>query len=355
MIVRKLRMVIKNQLYHYLTVLPIILFFAIFLLAAVDSLVLVNRVNNISRSSLQALQTDLILQSSRTTSDKNIRPRGLVVPFSLAVFPQRQVITEVKKISYVSRYATTLTLWQMTPKGTITFVGVDPGQAAIGANKARKLIYRGRFLSGSHGDEIVLERHFSKLFGYHLHQRFKLGDKQLKIVGIIDFKNSSNLNNASAYIPYYTAKAAAGLDKNVVNQVFLHLNRATDIAKIKPLLERKLPALKIISQDSLLKNLSGLNALVYKFGRYFLAAVFIVTGAAVAIGWRFYLADFRGQYQILRIIGWNRAHLRRWQALELAVIVVFASLIVVGGYFISSGFISHQLSSQINIVGKIKL
>jgi hypothetical protein len=350
----ELRLILKNQRYYWLTVLPIAVFCSLFLLAALDSFVLVSKVNFLSNSALQALQTDLILQSSKTAKTSGISPRKLIIPPSLAAFSKKRVIREVRKMPQVTEFSTALTLWQMSPKGTTTFVALDPSEAAIGANKVKSLIYQGRFLSSAKANEIVLERHFAKLFNYRLKQKYQLGGRELEIVGIVDFKNSSNLNNAAAFIPYYTAKEITGLSQEVVNQAFIHLHQATDVPKIKPLLARQLPYLKVITQDSLLKNLSGLNAMIFKFGKYFLTAIVIITIAAVAMGLRFYLLDFTNQHQILRMIGWNKVSLRRWQAIELTTILVLSTCLAIGGYLSTAPLISQQIKLQVSVVSKLK-
>ena len=328
----KLVLVLKNQLYYWRTVVPVIFFCGLFLLLAGESYALVVKMNALSSSTLANMKTDLILQESQPAKSRSWRPRGLTVPPSLPVFSYQSTARKLNKVAPPAEISGALTLWQMSPKGTVALVAVDPKLPAVGAGAVKSLIIKGRFFARAGAAEIVLERHFSKLFGYKPGDNYTVGAKKLKIVGIIDFKNNSNLSGAAAFVPYRTGLNLAGLDGDPVNQVFIHLGKASDIPKVKETIAAELPDARVITQDSLVKNLTGINSIINKFGAYFVAGMMAVTALAVFMGIRFYLQDFADQRRVLRVLGWDRWNLLKWQALEVTIVLFLAAALATAGH-----------------------
>lgn len=337
----RFKLVIRNQAYHWSTVLPIVVFCGLFLLIAIESFSLVNRINFLSTSTLRALETDLIVQNEAKNQPGAITPRKLVVPPSLPASPDSYMADKIKRLPEVAGHSRSLTLWQMSPKGKVVFVGLDPSEPPIGAAKARDLLYKGRFFDRAQADEVVFERHFAMLFNLKPGDKYQVAGRTLAVVGLVDFKDSSNLANAAAFIPYRTALELSGFKRPVANQWYLRLTRATDAPRVQEALSRQLPGIKVITQDSLLKNLTGLNSLMLKFGAYFLAFVAFMSGFAIFMGLRFYTLDFDPQRQILRALGWGRSDLRKWMATEIAVLLAMAAGLAAIGHLAVGGALNQ--------------
>ena len=180
----------------------------------------------------------------------------------------------------------------------------------------------GRFFTGSEANEVILERHFAKLFGYKLGGDFQLAGRELTIVGLVDFTEQSNLSNAEAFLPYDTALALAGLKKRVVNQIFIALTGAADLRGISNELARAFPGFSVISRDSLYKNLSAFNRLIYRGGYLFVLLILPISLLLLLWVLKMHRMEFAGHTEIFSILGWPARDLRCWRFLDLGYLLV---------------------------------
>jgi hypothetical protein len=199
------------------------------------------------------------------------------------------------------------------------------------------LLFKGRFFSDSQAEEVILERHFATLYGHKPGGRFQLAGRDLAIVGLVDFTEQSNLSNAAVFLPYATALHLSGEKERIVNQVFIALSSSADVRGVSRELGGIFPDFSLISRDSLYKNLSAFNRLIYRGGHLFVLLVLPL--ALLLLSWllKMHRLEFSGQMKILKILGWPQDDLRRWQALDLGYLLagglLFAGIMSVIIYF----------------------
>jgi len=74
-----------------------------------------------------------------------------------------------------------------------------------------------------------------------------MGNGEYHIVGIVDFKEQSNLSNAEVLLPHETAMQAVGINESVVNQVYISLDKASSLGKVRTTIGELLPGFSVIT------------------------------------------------------------------------------------------------------------
>jgi hypothetical protein len=324
-----LGMAIRNQLFHRRKALPVLLLAGALMFLPAATALLVGQIRELADRPLRSLGTELILQSeSEGKSPEGVKTRGVIQPFHLDSF-QKDSAARLGSIEGVSGYSTALVLWQFDLKNNLTIVALDLDEPGVGLRKTEEfLMPGGTFPSGNSAPEAVVERHFAKLMGYKKGGEIMIGGSSLRIVGIVDFREQSNLSNAQVLVPYRTGLLLAGLKEPVVNQAFISLGSSKDIKAVTREVEAQFPGFSVITKDSLLKNLSGFNRMVYLSGRYLL--MLVVPLSLLLLYWTLKLhgMEFRQQRAILRTLGWPRRLTNQWILLD-------AGLVLVGGLVVA--------------------
>lgn len=315
----------SNQLYYSRKIVPVILICGLLLSIPVVSGLLVSHIRTLADKPLAALHTELILQHDQ--GDKNsagIRTKGLVEPFNLHSFNYWQAKKQLAAIPGIKEFSTALVLWQFDPKNTLSVVGIDPSEPFVGFRRVEQLLYKGRFFISGEAREVLLERHFATLFGYKPGTYFNLAGHDLKVVGLVDFKEQSNLSSAAVFLPYETALILSRQSEPVVNQVFLSLASSADIDKVKKAVNRAFPNFSLISKDSLYKNLSAFNQLVYRAGHFIVLAV--VPVALLLLVWtlKIHRLEFASQLEVLNVLGWPKSALWQWRFFDICFLLIGA-------------------------------
>jgi predicted lysophospholipase L1 biosynthesis ABC-type transport system permease subunit len=321
--------VFSNQLYYARKIVPVILICGLILLIPAASILLVNHIRALADQPLAALNTELILQHDQGNKEAaEVRTKGLVEPFNRHSFAKESTMRQLAAIPGIHEYSSALVLWQFDPKNTLSVVGLDPSDPMIGFRKVEGLLTKGsRFFSSSNAEEVLLERHFSTLFGYKPGSFFTLADRNLKIIGLVDFKEQSNLSSAAVFLPYETALSLAGQSKKIINQVFIALASTADIDQVSRAVERSFPGFSLISKDSLYKNLSAFNRLIYRSGHFVVLAVFPLALLLLAWTLKINRLEFAGQIEVLKILGWPKSDLRRWLAWDTCYLLLGAATV----------------------------
>lgn len=331
--------VLQNLIFHRKKTLPVVLLAGLLLLLPAASWLLVRQITTLADRPLAALNTELIMQRDSGAKDAaTVRTRGLVEPFNLHPFDRDKAESGLAAIKGIDRYSTALVLWQFDPQNTLTVVGLDPADPPVGLRKIESLLFKGRFFSDSQAEEVILERHFAKLYGHKPGGSFNLAGRDLAIVGLVDFTEQSNLSNAGVFLPYDAALNLSGQKERVVNQIFIALASSADVRGVSRELGTVFPDFSLISRDSLYKNLSAFNRLIYRGGHLFVLLVLPL--ALLLLSWllKMHRLEFTGQTTILRILGWPKNDLRRWQALDLGYLLagglLLAGIMSVAIYFL---------------------
>jgi len=332
--------VFDNLIFHRKKILPVLLLCGLILSLPLISYLLVHQITMLADRPLASLKTELILQRDTGAKDSaRVRTRGLIEPFNLHHFSRESVRERLSGIKGIEQYSSALVLWQFSPQNTLTVVGLDLSDPMVGLRRIESLLMKGsRFFSGNRANEVILERHFATLFGYKPGARFQVAGSDLDIVGLVDFTEQSNLSNAAVFIPYETALDLAQEQERVVNQVFIDLSSSIDIRGTSRELAAAFPGFSLISQDSLYKNLSAFNRLIYRGGNLL---VLLVTPLALLLLYgllKMHRLEFVEQTGLLKVLGWSKHSIRHWLAWDLGYLLVGGILIagIIGGmvYFL---------------------
>ena len=339
--------VFSNQLYYARKIVPVILICGLILLIPAASILLVKHIRTLADQPLAALNTELILQHDQGDKEAaEVRTKGLVEPFNLHGFNKESTRQRLAAVPGIKEYSTGLVLWQFDPQNTLTVVGLDPSDPLVGFRKVEGLLTKGsRFFSSSNAEEVLLERHFAKLFGHKPGTFFTLADRDLKIVGLVDFKEQSNLSSAAVFLPYETALSLAGQSEKIINQVFLSLTSSADMEQVSQAIERSFPGFSLISKDSLYKNLSAFNQLIYRGGHFMVLAV--VPLALLLLAWtlKIHRLEFAEQIDVLKVLGWPKGDLHHWLAWDTGYLLAGAITVAA----ILTAFIYWGLLPQLQI------
>jgi predicted lysophospholipase L1 biosynthesis ABC-type transport system permease subunit len=282
---------------------------------------------------LKSLQTEIILQKDNSNKNpQDIKTIGVILPFNLQSFPKNEVSDQISKIPSIKDISTSLVLWQFDIKNNRTLIALDVNEPKVGLRNIESMLMTGsKFFTANDSQEIILERHFATLFKYKVGQDYQIGENALKIVGLVDFQEQSNLANAQGFLPYQTALKLIGEKDNIVNQTFISLQSASDLPKVKDELTTLYPSFSIISKDNLLKNLSGLSQMFYRFGTYF---SIVMTGISLLLAFsvlRLHRLEYAYQTEILTTLGWPKRKTRLWVVIDTLFIftgaIIFAFIL----------------------------
>jgi len=321
-----LNIIFKNLRFYWqkIALTVALVSFLIFLVLA--SILFTQKIKALADAPLNSLQTEIILQQDKLNkSADTIKTTGAIEPFNLASFSKNETKDKLQTQKEIKEISTALILWQFDIQNNRTLVGLDINEPQVGLRKIQQwLMPESEFFTSNTANEVILERHFAKLFGYKLHSDYKINKQDYKIVGIVDFKEESNLSNAQAFMPYESALQLIDKSSPVVNQVYISLANASLLSKVQENIESNFPNFSVLTKDRLLKNLSSFNRIMYQFGTYFAFAISVLVLFLVFWILKMNRMEFRNQTDILKMIGWPKADIRKWVALESLSVIVLA-------------------------------
>lgn len=321
-------MVVRNQFFYRRKVLPVALLSGLIIFLPLATQLFVERIKSLADRPLKSLDTEFILQNESTGKPaEQIATKGLIQPFNLNPIA-REELKRLNIIDGIRDFSTALVLWQLDTKNNLTVVALHPEEALIGLRKIETfLMPNSVFFSHPDAPEAILERHFAKLFGYKIGGTIDLGGESVIIVGIVDFKEQSNLSNAQVFIPYDTGLRLARAAEPVVNQVFIGLASSGDAQSVSRQVGALFPGYALIAKDALFKNLSGFNRMIYTGGNYLSIVVAVLSILLLSWILKLYALEFTEQKTLLRTIGWTKSLTRRWALLDMGTILLIGSLL----------------------------
>jgi cell division protein FtsX len=317
-----IRMIISNQLFYSKKVLLTVLLTGLMFFVPAASVVLTSHIKQLAEKPLRSLQTELILQNDRAGSkSEEIRTTGIILPFNLPPFPAAAAGEKLKTIGEIQRYSSALVLWQFALNNTRTIIALNRDEPQVGLRRIESFIMPGgRFFSGNAAREVILERHFAKLYKHEVNKAFELAGENYTIVGIVDFQEQSNLSTASIFIPYEIGLRLSHQKEPVVNQIFLSLKTSSDSEAVSRKAELLFPGYSLITKDSLLKNLSSFNQFLYRFGNYFVMTITPVSLLLVLWILKIHRLDFRYQGELLKTMGWPKKDRLLWSFYDTSIL-----------------------------------
>jgi len=341
--------VFKNLKFYWqkVALTALLVSFLVFLVLA--SVLFTQKIRTLADAPLSSLQTEIILQKDQTNkSADTIKTTGVIEPFNLASFSKIETKDTLQAQKEIQEVSTALILWQFDIQNNRTIVGLDIDEPQVGLRKIQEwLVPQSEFFTSNTASEVILERHFAKLFGYTLHSNYKINGRDYKIVGIVDFKEESNLSNAQVFIPYDSALQLIDKSNSVVNQVYISLESASFLSKVQENIESNFPNFSVLTKDRLLKNLSSFNSIMYQFGTYFASAISVLVLFLVFWILKMNRMEFRNQTDILQMIGWPKADVRKWVAIESSFVIVSALGIALILFLIFTLFILPEIKTGI--------
>ncbi len=315
---------------------------------ATASVLLMQHIASQTQKPLEALNTELILQqSSDEATPSGLKTGGLITPFEMQSFSGNRVENQLDRLDYIKAHAAALILWKLDVRGTLVIAGIKTDDPLVGLRNIESMLIKGRFFSSDHAEEVILERHFATFFSHKLGGFFPIQDRNLKIVGIVDFVDQSNLNTASVFLPYQTAVELAGALAGSVNQMFVSLDDATETKRFIRDAQTLMPGFSIITRDSLYKNLKGISGIMHRFGNAVILLLWIIGFVLIGILLKIHTHDFKQHNETLRMIGWPSGFLRSWMLLDVAVILIVAFIFctVLVAFFLAAGLPAIHLST----------
>ncbi len=321
-------LILNNIIFYWKKFLITAVLAGVILFIGASSFIFTSYIKKLADKPLQSLQTEIILQ--KDSADKNpadVKTAGVILPFNLESFLRNDVKDKILGLPNIKNISTALILWQFDVKNNRTIVALDINEPRVGLrNMDTFLMPGGHFFSANDSSEVILERHFATLFGHKVGQNYPINGKDYKIIGLVDFQEQSNLANAQIFIPYKTALQIIGKKDEIANQVFVSLQSAAKLDSTKNQLTKEFPDLSILSKDNLLKNLSGLNQMFYRFGAYFEAGMALISLLLVIFVIKLRRLEYDYQSVIFKFLGWPKNKIVWWNAFD-SLLTLFNSFI----------------------------
>lgn len=341
------KFVLRNQFFYFKKTALVAGMVGLMLFMPIAAVMLVNHVKTLAERPLNSLQTELILQNEQGGNNAgDVKTTGIILPFNLQSVSLETAREKLAGIGGIREYSTNLVLWQFDLRDTRTIMALNIDEPRVGPRRIESLLMPGsRFFSGNAASEAILERHYAKLFNHEIGKELELAGEKLRVVGIVDFKDQSNLSNASVFLPYDTGLRLAGQKEAIVNQLFLSLRSSADMGSVKTAVEGLFPGYSLITKDSLYKNLSSFNQLLYRFGNWFVMTIIPVS--LFLAGWilKMHRMEHANLHETLTTIGWPSRDRLMWQFCDAAFIAGIALVPA----FILAAILQWQVIPEIQV------
>jgi len=345
------RFVIRHLVYQYRKVIPVILILSLILSLPMVTLLISKQAKVLAQRPLQELNAEVILQKSSSANRLDgLQTGGIIEPFTLTSFSKNSVISQLATIEGVTDISTALLLWKIDITGTLVFAGIDLAEPLMGIRDIDPLLVKeGETFSSDNSAEIILERHFAKLMGYEVGGPYLLNDTELTIINLVDFKETSNINSATGFLPYLTATGLSGVEPGLVNQAFLTLSDGSRVDYLSQTLADLMPDIQVITKDSMYKNLSAYSQFIFNAGNWSVRV--LIPAALLFFYWivRLYQKENRIYLDTLRLIGWPRAYVLQWEITTILFMFFLSLTFAIFIAFTSQGIFTAGLDNSIVI------
>jgi putative ABC transport system permease protein len=272
---------------------------------------------------LKGVAADLVLtrpaMGTATTAGAQ-RTRGPRLPFGNADFEP----SDLKLISTtrgVAAWSGSLEVWDFGENSYKIVLGIDPTQDQVGPMVGLKQgLISGRLIQAGDGDVVVADRHFAALFSIKAGDTIRLGDKDYRVVGVAEQKQSSQAGVANLYVLLPNAEALAGVPSGEVNQVYARLSDASRTDEVVKELSGKLGKLSAVSQQSILQVMGGVSRVTARFSA---ASGLLGALGGLALAWAALsglMAERRREIGVMKAVGWRARDIVRTFLTESAIL-----------------------------------
>jgi len=279
---------------------------------------------------LKGVAADLVL--TRPASGAAARPeaqrmRGPRLPFGNGIFRPSD-LKVIAATQGVTAWSGALEVWDFGENSYRVILGIDPSQDQAGPLVGLKAgLMSGRLLQSGEGDVVVADRHFAAFFGLKAGDAVRLGDRDFRVVGIAELKQSSQAGVANLYMPLAAAEQLAGVSEGQVNQVYARLSDASRTDTVVKDLTARLGSLSAVSQESILQVMGGVARVTARFSA---AAGLLGAFGGVALAWAALsglLAERRREIGVMKAVGWRSRDIVRAFLSESAILSICGGIL----------------------------
>ena len=285
------------------------------------------------------LGADLIVQrpetGSRGPGGRTRSMRGVRLPFSNQLLSKTD-LEAIEDIDGVASAAPSLLLWEFTPKGFRTIMGVDLRHQDLGPVRVMDWIEEGRFPEGR--GEAVLEKHYARFRHFKVGDALDIAGHHFTVVGLLEIKEGSQVAASNIYLPVGEAQALFDGGGDSVNMVYIRLEDPSRLNSVRSQISRRVKGVVVGSSDSFLELMGGVSMISKRFS--LVTSLVALLGAVLLIGKSMSsnLLERSREIGILKAMGWSHGEVQRLVMGEILVQSTAGGLLgVVMGYLISFG------------------
>ena len=279
---------------------------------------------------LKGVAADLVLTrpaAGSATSAETQRTRGPRLPFGNGNF-QPSDLKLISTTKGVAAWSGSLEVWDFGENSYTVVLGIDPTQDQVGPMVGLKQgLISGRLLQAGDGDVVVADRHFAALFSIKPGDTLRLGERDYRVVGVAEQKQSSQAGVANLYVPLPNAEALAGVPETEVNQVYARLSDASQTDEVVKGLSIKLGKISAVSQQSILQVMGGVSRVTARFSA---AAGMLGALGGVALAWAALsglMAERRREIGVMKAVGWRTRDIVRTFLSESVILSICGGIL----------------------------
>jgi len=272
------------------------------------------------------LGADLLVQRAEKNHQGHapISMRGVQLPFSNQLI-QAQDVATLGHLDGVAASAGSLLLWEFTPGGFRTVLGLDFAQRDLGPGRVARGLSSGRLPEKA--GETLVEKHYAKFNHLALGSALDLGGKPFTVVGLVEIKQGAQVAAANYYLRFEDARALADAPPDAVNQVALRLTDPAMQDQVKIRIMAEMPGAVVGSSDSFLELMGGVSLVSSRFAFIvscvtFAAAVLLIIKSMTAS-----LVERTAEIGVLKTVGWTGRDVRTQLLAEALVQCLLGGLL----------------------------
>lgn len=294
---------------------------------------------------------DLIVQKSGQQTTDN-PTASIRLPFGKGLFTPEEInqISDQNHIAYISR---SLDLWQFNKGQFISIEGVEPD--SFMSQKMSSWVTSGKFLTGSDGNSIVVEKHFARFNKLKIGDSLKLGNNTFNIIGIISRQDESQVSATNIYMNLDEAQQLLGT--NGYSQLYIRLDNLSSEATVRNEISHIDTGAVITSSSSIAASLGNVMKIYDQF--HILGSLIL----ALIVAFILFQVNTTGLLErkkdigIMQTVGWTRRNIGTQIVSEVflqtilgCILGIIISLIILSaigsvGIQTSTGSLSNDLNS----------
>ncbi|OGR39585.1 MAG: hypothetical protein A2051_11075 [Desulfovibrionales bacterium GWA2_65_9] len=272
------------------------------------------------------LGADLLVQRAEKNHQGHapISMRGVQLPFSNQLIPAQDV-AKLEHLDGVAATVGSLLLWEFTPGGFRTLLGLDFTRQDLGPGRVVRGLSSGRLPQKA--GEALVEKHYAKFNHLGLGSALDLGGKPFTLVGLVEIKQGAQVASTNFYLSLEDARGLADTQPDAVNQMALRLIDPAMQDQVKARIVGEVPGAVVGSSDSFLELMGGVSLVSSRFALIvscvaFAAAVLLIIKSMTAS-----LVERTAEIGVLKTVGWTGRDVRTQLLAEALVQCLLGGLL----------------------------